>query len=225
MQVGFEIMKWYTGIIKSGVRTHQPQREQRAIILSNAIALILAGVNVLLFVFISGNHNLGALHETTVAVVILGFPIVLNHFQLYNTSRLYLCWAAPLFYTWYMLFFMQDSSLISISTFDGLRFYLLAFSCIPYLLIERANLFLFLAGIIPSFICLIFPDFILHLLDLKIAANGAVLVDYNLAPIRAFISYLIINASCFSLRVLLENGDAPTRFGRVPPLIAEVRAE
>jgi PAS domain S-box-containing protein len=194
-------------LVESGVRESHDFHARKPIILSNYIALILIGVNILLLIAIPGNRNLGALAETGMAVGFFSIPFVLNHFRFYTVSRLYLCWCPPVFYTWFMLVEMQESSILSVTTFDGLRFYLLAYSCIPYLLFERKEIFVLLLGVIPGFFCLVFSDLLLRLFELQIGANGIVLEDYDITPIRSLVSYLIINASCLSLKVIIDRGD------------------
>src|SRR5688500_9800314 len=103
-------MKWLTTIIEIGVLPARPPQEQRAIILSNTLALILAAVNVILFLLIRSNHNVGALRETIIAVAIFTLPLVFNYFHAYTASRLYLCWAPPVYYTWFILISMQQSA-------------------------------------------------------------------------------------------------------------------
>jgi PAS domain S-box-containing protein len=200
-------MSWLNKVIQSGVVSEHSIQERRPIILSNYISLLLAAVKVIIFIVLPGNHNISAFLEMLFAVGLFFVPILLNRFQYHTFAKLYLCWVPPLFDTWFMLFSMQDSDLISSSTLDGLRFYLLAYGCIPYLILEPKNILVFAVAIAPSFICLTFPGILLRSLGLRVMVDAVVAKDFVLGPLRSFISYVFINASCFFLRMLVKNGE------------------
>src|SRR5688500_4786040 len=109
-------MSWLKRITESGVVSEHSIHERRHIILSNYISLLLAGVKILIFIILPGNHNISAFLEMVISVVIFSIPILLNSFQYHTFAKLYLCWVPPLFDAWFILFFMQDSALISPST-------------------------------------------------------------------------------------------------------------
>jgi PAS domain S-box-containing protein len=194
-------------IVEIGVRDEDNFYGRKPIILSNYISLILIGVNILLLVVIPGNRNLGAVAETTVTIGLFSVPFLLNHFRLPILSRLYLCWCPPLFDTWFMFSAVQEAGAASVPTLYGLRFYLLAYSCIPYLLLERKNAVLFIMGIVPSFVCLIFGGMIAELAGVNIGMSGVLLEDHGLTQIRSLVAYLIINTSCFSLKIISDKSD------------------
>jgi PAS domain S-box-containing protein len=201
------LQSFFKKITEAGVDEADSFADRKPVVVSNYIALILIAVNFLLLVLIPGNWNGSALSETCTAAVIFSVPILLNHFKMHSISKLYLCWCPPLLYTWYMLVFMQDSKVISLATFDGLRFYLLAYSCIPYLLLERRNFLLLIVGIIPGLVCLLFSDLIIEFLGMQIGFDGIVIQNVDLSSIRSLVSYLVINASCLSLKIVIEKGD------------------
>lgn len=202
-------MNWFKKITESGVPLDRPLDEQRPVMLSNYISLILVGVNVLIFLFDPAKHNLDAFFEMLMSAGVFSIPILLNYFRYHTLAKLFLCWAPPVYVTSFTLLSLQDSPVIAIATIDGLKLYLLAYSCIPYLIIERSNIFIFLLGIAPCFLCLFFPEVIIELLDAQVARKDESLAVLTLH--RSFISYLVINASCLALRVLLEKGERDNR--------------
>ncbi len=200
-------MSVFKKITESGITHGGSTRKKRAIVLSNYIALILSISCYLIFIIIPQNHNWGGFTEMTIGAVIFSFAILLNHFSFTNISRLYLCWLPPILLMWYTTIGMRYAINISVSSYDGLRFYLLAFGCIPYILMDRDNALLFVAGILPGLACTVFCDLILDLTGVGYNVKGIVDAGYALTPIRAFISYLIISVSSLSLNFIIAKGD------------------
>lgn len=194
-------------IIESGVseELHTPQK--RSIVLTNYLSLVLCGSNLLILVLVPSNLNLSGLLETLIAVIIFSIPILLNALSLTNLSRIYLCWLPPVLITMYMIEGMRETQVVPISTYDGLRFYVLATSCIPYLLMDRKNLLLFIAGIAPSLFIMVFCDDILNFVGVGAAQKAIHLEGYSYTPIRSFIAYAVISGSCLSLRFIIDRSD------------------
>jgi len=78
-------------IIQSGVNNDASQSQNRSIVFSNCIALILAIGGLLLFALVPQNHNRGGLFESLISVAVFTLPILLNRMSLYRFSILYLC--------------------------------------------------------------------------------------------------------------------------------------
>lgn len=183
---------------------------RRSVVLSNYLAVILAISNLLLFLLVPQNFNLGGFVEMLIGMVIFLFPLVLNRLGFVTLNHLYLCWMPPVLITLFMISGMRESDFVQVTTYDGLRFYLLASGCIPYILhtVDRPGYFA--AGVVPSLVLLVFCDPILTYLGVGIEQKGVVPDGYSFTPVRAFIAYLVINGSCFSLRTLVDRGDKKT---------------
>jgi len=194
-------------IIESGIRKGDIPSTRRAIILSNYVALTLAIADGLVFIIIPGNHNVGGFLEMVFGISILSFPILLNRWYLTTFSRLYECWLPPVIMVWIMTNGMKETEVVPVSNYDGLRFYLLAFSCIPYLIWERKNIVLLLAGILPGFIAIVFCDQILDALGVGYERKGMADAGYGFTAIRSFIAYIIINGICLSLKIIIDASD------------------
>jgi PAS domain S-box-containing protein len=194
-------------IVESGAFGMSNDQSKKTIILSNHLALILIFASILLLIIIPGNWNYGGVRETFLAILIFFVPILLNRFRWYNTTRLYLCWCPLVLITSFMILRMQEASVIPVSTYDGLRFYILALSCIPYLLLEKSNTPVFIAGIVPGFVGIVFCDNIFDLAGVGIAMKGEMDGGYQLTPVRSFVSFVFISGSCFALKILIDRSD------------------
>lgn len=113
---------------------------------------------------------------------------------------------------------MLDAKIVPVTTYDGLRIYLLATSCIPFLLLDRSNIFVFVLGVLPSLLLLVFCDPILEFLGVGYHHKGEASLGYEFTWARSIIAYIIISGSCFSLRFIVERTDALNQL-----LISELR--
>jgi PAS domain S-box-containing protein len=200
-------MSLFKKITESGTASISNLQQRRSILLSNYLSLLISFACFLLIVVIPGNHNRAAFFEMLLQVFIFSLPIVLNYWSFTNLSRLYLCWLPSILIMWSMIDSMKTMNPIPISMYDGLRFYLLAFSCIPYLLLDRGNMWLFVAGILPGFICIVFCDYFLDLAGVGYQIKGVVDSGYLLTPVRVLVSYVIISGSGISLNLIISNSD------------------
>lgn len=200
-------MSLFKKITESGVTRGDSIQKKRAIILSNYIALVLFLSCFLIFIIIPQNHNWSGFAEMAIGAILFSFTIVLNYFSFTHISRLYLCWLPPILIIWYTGLSLGDLNAVPVSAYDGLRFYLLAFGCIPYLVMNRNNPLLFIAGVIPGLTCIIFCDFFLDLVEVGYSIKGIADSGYWLTPIRVFVAYLIISTSSLSLNFIIAKSD------------------
>ena len=194
-------------LTESGVSKDDPPSRKRGIILSNFVALTLIAANLLLFLIIPGNRNISGFFEMLFATVVFSIPIVLNRWHLTTISKLYECYLPTITIFWYMTDFMRDMDPIPISMYDGLRFYLLATSCVPYLFFERKSYVLFITGILPNAVAIIFCDRLLDLMGIGYQQNGLVDAGYTFTNVRVFLAYVVINGICLALKIIVDNGD------------------
>lgn len=194
-------------LVESGVGDDDSPSRKRGVIFSNYIALVLCLSAITLFIIIPYNHNVGGLKEALIAIAIFLITILLNRLSLINTARIYLCFLPPLLITGYMVLGMREASSISVVTYDGLRIYLLATSCIPYLLLDWKNVTLFVVGILPSFLLIVFCDPILDYLGVGYQTKGEISSGYEFTQARSIIAYIVISGSCFSLRYIVDRID------------------
>jgi PAS domain S-box-containing protein len=196
-------------LVESGVREDDSHSMKRGTVFSNYIALFLCAAAVVLFLIIPQNHNLGGLTDALVAFVIFGFPIFLNRWSLITLNRLYLCFTPPVVITVLMIMSMMERSVVPTSAYDGIRIYLLATSCIPYLLLDRSNVVLFISGILPTLLLLLFCDQLLTYLGVGHEIKGSPDEGYaTFTQARSVIAYFLIGGCCFSLRYIVDRTDS-----------------
>src|SRR6185436_5090133 len=100
-------------------------------------------------------------------------PVLLNRFGRPLASRLALS-IMPIVVLWYSFIGgMNAMPVIEVTVYDGLRLYLLAVGCIPFLILGRTNRTLLVIGTLPSVISVFFFEVILSAFDLRsIHAGG-----------------------------------------------------
>ncbi|HEU5291970.1 MAG TPA: PAS domain-containing protein, partial [Cyclobacteriaceae bacterium] len=189
-------------LVESGVRESDDASGRRSIIFSNYIALIFCMVNIPLFLAIPQNRTFSELDNAIISLSIFVLPILLNRLSLTGVSKLYLCWVPPLLVTWIMVSGMMSASTVPVSTYYGLRIYLVAMGCIPYLLLDRKHLAMFILGVVPALFILTFFDYCLRLLGVPIESLGQ-----GMTPMRSFIAYAVVGGSCFALRYVVDSTD------------------
>src|SRR6478736_6043127 len=123
-----------------GVSHARNKSEKRNIILTNYISLVTASTTFLLLLgrYIV-DHSFSPLSisllEGTLAFLL---PILLNHLGFTNVSRILLCWIPNLFQLYASHMAVKSFSPES-SNYVGLRFLLLGFSAIPFLIFDLKN--------------------------------------------------------------------------------------
>jgi PAS domain S-box-containing protein len=205
-------------IIETGVRESSTPQERRSIILSNCLSIILCFASILIFLIISKNHTLKGFTDTLIVCFFFALPILLNRFYYITVSSLYLCVVPIAVILWFMISTMKKLDVVPVTHYDGLRFYLLAASCLPYLLLDWKNKPVFLLGVLPGFVTVFFCDAMLEMARVGYVQKGIETEGYALTYFRSIIAYLVINGSCISLKLISERTD-----GLNQELIAELK--
>jgi len=197
-------------IVESGLHKADTYQKKRAIVLSNYIALILTSSLLLIIIIrLTVFHDVdkALIINFTLGTVLFIAAIVFNRLFLTTLSRLYLCFL-PITFVWYS--FIRGMKLlpsIEPTVYDGLRVFLLAISCIPYLLLDKKHLSFFILGILPTFISIFFFEFILSAAGVGYTQNGISGTVFDYIQMRTVISYLIISACCFAFQSIISNND------------------
>ncbi len=201
------IMTILQRVTKSGLSSVSNTQTKRAVLLSNYLSLLISFACLLLFAVIPQNHNLSGLRNTAIEVLIFLMPIALNRWSFTSVSRIYLCWFPPILIMGFMIQGMKEMEQVPVSSYDGLRFYLLALACIPYLIMDKSRMLLFVAGIIPGLICIMFCDFFLDQFGVGYETRGVTDSGYSFTPVRVFIAYVITAGSALSLNFIIAEND------------------
>jgi hypothetical protein len=96
---------------------------------------------------------------------------------------------------------------IETSVYDSLRIFLLALSCIPYLILDKKQLPVFVLGILPSLISIVFFENLLGVLGIDHDSRGIAEAEYQYIQMRIIVSYLIINSCCIVFQIIIQKND------------------
>jgi signal transduction histidine kinase len=193
-------------ILESGFNKSQDYQMRRVTLLTNSISLILSGVMLVLFLI----RTIWFSQYCTPMDFIFGVglflvPVILNRYNLHIVSRMFLA-VVPIFFIWYMYVIgMKVMPSRTVTVYDGLRIYLLAVSCIPFLVLGRNMRILFIAGVIPSFVSVFFFELIVDAFNLTLSVQPD--SDYGLMQVRFMMSYVLIAGSCYVLQRTIHKND------------------
>lgn len=194
----------------SGVSFASAKAEQRNIILTNHISLVAAFATLMLLI---GREIFAFTNLSIALTLLLGsalflVPIVINRFGYYNVSRLALCWLPAIYQLFASVRTMHESATFESSTFVGLRFFILAFSCFPFLVFDlgKKNTLFFL-GLSGPVLALFIFDPLLNLLGMGYRQVGLTDSSYEFNNVRVAVSIMIIGASSYFLKKLIEDSE------------------
>lgn len=197
-------------IVESGLSKSDVYQKRRSILLSNYIALILCAAIIVLGMIrwaLFNDIDQALFSNYALGVTLFPLAIVFNRFRLTTLSRLYLS-LLPTVFVWYTVTSpMLAMSKIESSVYDSLRIFLLAVSCIPYLILDKKQLSVFTLGILPSLISIVFFEYLLRWMGLDHAAKGFAENQYQYVQMRTVTSYLIINSCCIVFQTIIQKND------------------
>lgn len=204
-------MSWFRNITRSGLLPTDAYQHRRAILLSNYISLVLCACMLLLFLLrrLVFGHIPGGMdtHSVLIGLTCAILPVILNRLQWTTLSRLLMCYT-PVCFMWYVYVSdMRAMPLIEQAVYDSMRIHFLAVSFIPYLLLDIKKPWWLILGILPTLISLLFLDAILAQAGVGIHQRGVPGEQASLVGIRTFVSYCLINISCFIFQSIIRYND------------------
>jgi hypothetical protein len=138
-------------------------------------------------------------------------PIMFNRAGMTTLSRLILCYT-PVGLIWYVgISTVLYRPVIEQAAYDSLRIFLLAFSFIPYLLLDSKKPYLLILGILPTLISLLFFDSIFSLFGLGIQQRGVPGDESLIIGARTFIAYGLISICCYIFHSIITYNDELNR--------------
>jgi len=196
-------------ITESGVSYAEGKSEKRNIVLTNYVSLVAAGATLLLLIgrYLFAHINFSIALTLMQGCILFLLPVLLNRFGFINVSRLALCWLPPAYQLYATLQTMKEVSEFETSTYVGLRFFILAFSCFPFLVFDLRRKSLFVPGLLGPILFLLFFDPILAVFGVGYWQMGLHDPTYQFNTVRAFISVLIIGSSSFFLKRLVGQSE------------------
>jgi hypothetical protein len=191
-------------LLESGFAGSEDYQQRRVTLLTNSISLILVAVLAILFFVRVVLFKHAPPFPLLIEGLMFFVPVLLNRVNRPMASRLFLS-VMPIVVLWYSFIGgMNAMPVIEVTVYDGLRLYLLAVSCIPFLVLGRSNKTLLVIGTLPSFTSVIFFEVILNAFDLQSAHAGS---DYDMMQLRFIMAYILVAGSCYVLQRTLHKND------------------
>lgn len=202
------IINWVKSLSGLGLNENLTYTDRRSVVLTNIIALVFMALAFLVFAGFPSNYRLEALYDSLASMFFLSAPLILNRFRLYFFSKLYLSAAPPLFITYSIISHMQTLEVVPVSTYIGIRFYLLACACIPFIIFStKAPFTKLIVGVLPTALLLIFTDDIFTYFGVDYLLVGSPDEAYFSTGKKTLLSYILIGGACFSLKYYIERND------------------
>jgi PAS domain S-box-containing protein len=188
----------------SGVSFVHNASEQRSVIVCNCISSVFFSIYAASLVvrFIFFKIPVGSF--APVHLTLYALPILMNRLGYIRISRIFLCWIPS------VLIMVNFLSLLKTTTerpdvlYDALRIYLLAFSCLPFLLLSTRNKLELTIGFIVPAVIIIFCDPILSFFDGD-SFFKTLSPLYQVNAMRTMIAFFLISGSSFSLKWFVES--------------------
>ncbi len=196
-------------LLESGFRKPHDYQQRRVTLMTNSISLILVAVLTMLFLIRAILFAQAPSFILLFEALLFGVPVLLNRAHRHTASQLYLS-IVPIAVIWYAFISgMMGLPTIDVTIYDGLRLYLLAVSCIPFLILGRSNKGLFIIGTLPSIVSVLFFEVILGAFGLRLTDAGE---DYQFMQMRFIMAYILVAGSCYVLRrTIYKNDEINTR--------------
>ena len=203
-------MNAFRNIIESGLLSTDTYQKKRGIVLSNYIALIFCSSLLLLFIlrfFILHNINKATLVNFPIGIVLFLAAVLLNRLSLTTLSRLYLS-LLPVAFLWYMAIYgLSILPSDKATDYDSLRIFFLAVSWVPYLLLDIRKWPVFMLGLLPAFVSIIFFTAILNLAGAGPPQGVIEVNDFDFMQVRTVICFFFISACCLAFQLIIYNND------------------
>ncbi|HEY3429174.1 MAG TPA: PAS domain S-box protein, partial [Cyclobacteriaceae bacterium] len=198
------------GITASGVVFAETKAEKRNLVLTNYISIVAACSMIAMLAgrALFAHVNWPITFTLLLGAVLFFFPIALNRYGFIHLSRLTLCWVPPLFQMYATVRAMHEVSSHETSLYVGLRFFILAFTCFPFLVFDLKKAGLFMAGFAGPFLFLLLFDPILNFFDVGYHQMGLPDASYDFTNVRSIISALIIGCSLVFLKRFIEKNES-----------------
>jgi PAS domain S-box-containing protein len=178
--------------------------EERSVIVCNCISLVFFFVYAISLIvrFIFFKIPVGGF--APVHMILYALPIAMNRLGYIRLSRIYLCWVPSVLLIVNFLSLLKTTTERPDSLYDAVRIYLLAFSCLPFLLLSTRNKLELAIGLIVPAVTIIFCDPILNFFEGD-SISKAASSSYHVNTMRTMIAFFLISGSSFSLKWFVES--------------------
>lgn len=196
-------------LTKIGTKNATSASEKRNVILSNYTAIISCMAIYLLMAGLVAYYGLDKfmILRLFVASLFFAIPLLLNALGVTKLSRIILSWLVPFVVFTMVVMDLKQGEQMSSSSFVGLRLFLVASACFPFLFFsirEKTSLVLAFSIPIISIVCF---DRIISMFGVTYLSNAANDRFYEFNNVRAIISFLAVFLSLFFLRKIIEQNE------------------
>jgi PAS domain S-box-containing protein len=145
--------------------------------------------------------------RTFLTFLIFSLPLVFHYFKLYTFSRIALCWV-PVFGVYYnFIARLQAMEIITSDHYQAMKIFLLAFSAIPFLVLDTREKWILVIGILPAVVGIILVDPIMDGFGVGPLRLGEYETSVRFNSLRTSCAFLALGTTCFSLRFLVDRTD------------------
>src|SRR6187549_765580 len=131
-------MAFIKTITEYGISAADSNAEKRNIVLTNYISIVAAVATLLLLAgrYFFATVNLSIAFTLFQGCLLFMVPVLLNRLGYINVSRVALCWLPTVYQLYSSTIAMQQATSFETSSYVGLRFFMIAFSCFPFLVFD-----------------------------------------------------------------------------------------
>lgn len=196
-------------ITNFGIGFASSKSERRNVILSNYTSLIGSAALILLIIalYFFYGYSPGMFARLAAAAIIFLIPLLLNKAGLIIASRILLCWVTPMVVFGVSILDLKAGEPMSSSSFVGLRLFLLAGFCFPFLFFNLQSKFLLILGLLIPVLSIVFFDSIFSVFNVGYLKNPVHDQFYEFSNIRAVIAMLGVGLSLFFLKSIVERNE------------------
>ncbi len=190
---------WLKNITESGSSFAKSEPEKRNIVLANGLSLVasIAVVVLLLFRRIFDAPVESAKTGLFLSAIFFLLPIYLNRKGFTKLGRIAMCWIPTLFLM-AIAYHVLSSENVTTASYTGIRYYLLAFCCPPFLVFDIPRERIFIVGLLAPLVSIICFDPIFQVLN--VGYSGEASADYGFTNVRAIVAMLVICVACYMLK-------------------------
>lgn len=194
-----------------GTEYVKSKSEKRNIVLSNYVSIIASAalftLMAALYAFYGSTGMLDVMMRLVPAGLIFLTPLLLNKIGFTITSRVLLSWLTPIAVIAISIIDLKTGEPMSSSSLVGLRLFLLAGICFPFLFFNLRERYLLFVGLALPILSIIFFDPIFNLFDVTYLQNAINDRYYEFSNVRALISAIAISLSLYFLKRTVERSE------------------
>lgn len=196
-------------LTNSGTQYTNSKSEKRNVIMTNYTSLVASIALLILIpsVFFYYDSNTDVLNRLLIASVLFLIPFALNRFGYILLSRVILSWLTPVIVFGVSILDLKAGEQMSSSSFVGLRLFLMAGFCFPFLIFNLKNKRPIILALSVSVLSFIFFDRIFIFFDVDF--EQIVMQDpfYSFNNMRTMVTTLAIGSTLFFLKSVVEKNE------------------